>query len=157
MLVEGSVGVGDGWWLVLDEPYEGSVDEQTASVLLSTPSRLIMPQTTSYDPDSVDASPAGVLADIIDQMHDDSDLTDLGPVTGTGWIGHLFREPIDPSSGEYQLLASLSATGTLLSLAIRFTGVEAQNEALRVVRSTVHDPDSIETMNAQLRNQMGIR
>lgn len=155
MIVEGEVGIGDGWWLVLREPYEGDVNEE-GSLILSRDLRLIMPQSFSFDEASVPETPRELLDDLISEAKAGGDLTDLGPLTGTGWEGHLFREPIDPASGEYQLFAMLAASGAILNIAVRFLGTEGEDDALEVIQSVVHDPQSREEMNAQIRSQMEI-
>lgn len=157
MLVEGELGVGDGWWLVLREPYDGTVGEDNHMVLQQS-TRLIMPQTISAEPGSIQQSPVEFLAGLVDDTrHDpDSGLTDLGPINGRGWVGHLFREPLAPERGELQLLALLSAPATVLNLAVRFLGAEGEDEARQIIADVVHDPESREQMNAQIRDQMGI-
>lgn len=157
MLVEGELGIGDGWWLVLREPYDGAVSEDNHMVLQRS-MRLIMPQTISADPTSVVLSPAEFLAGLVEDTRDDphSNLADLGPISGRGWVGHLFREPLSPERGEFQLLGLLSAPSTVLNLAVRFLGAEGEDEARQIVADVVHDPDSREQMNAQIREQMGI-
>jgi hypothetical protein len=155
MIVEGAVGIGDGWWLMLPEPYTGEVTDEGAIALVRD-LIAIMPQTTSYDPDSLTVSPDEVLAGIVADITADGEVTDLGPIDGTGWSGHLFREPIDPAGAEYQLLAAMSAAGTLLNLAVRFVGPDTEADARQIIEQVIHDPDSAEAMNAQLRAQMGI-
>ena len=155
MIVQGEVGIGDGWWLVLQEPYEGEVNEE-GGLILSQEQRLIMPQSFSFDADSIPESPRELLDDLIGEAKDSPELVDLGPISGTGWEGHLFREPIDPDSGEYQLLATLAASGTILNLAVRYIGPEAEVDARDVIDNVVNDPDTREEMNAQIRSQMGL-
>ena len=155
MIVQGEVGIGDGWWLVLQEPYEGEVNEE-GGLILSQEQRLIMPQSFSFDAESVPESPRQLLDDLVGEAKDSPDLVDLGPITGTGWEGHLFREPIDPDSGEYQLLATLAASGTILNLAVRYIGPEAETDARDVIERVVNDPDSRDEMNEQIRSQMGL-
>jgi hypothetical protein len=149
------VGVGDGWWLVLPEPYEGAVTDDGKTALVRE-LIAIMPETVSYDPDSVSWSPEEALAGVVDDMSDDGALIDLGPIRGTGWSGHLFREPINPDGGEFQLLGSMSAPGTLLNLAVRFVGPDTETDARQIIESVIHDPASKDTMNTELRAQMGI-
>jgi hypothetical protein len=155
MIVQGEVGIGDGWWLVLQEPYEGEVNEE-GGLILSQEQRLIMPQSFSFDADSISESPRELLDDLIGEAKASPELVDLGPISGTGWEGHLFREPIDPDSGEYQLLATLAASGTILNLAVRYIGPEAEVDARDVIDNVVNDPDTREEMNAQIRSQMGL-
>jgi hypothetical protein len=155
MIVEGAVGVGDGWWLMLPEPYTGEVTEDGA-VALVRDLIAVLPQTTSYAPDSLTVSPADLLAGIVADMAAGDDVTDLGAIHGTGWSGHLFREPIDQAGVEYQLLATMMAAGTLLNLAVRFVGLDTEADARQIIEQVIHDPNSTEAMNAQLREQMGI-
>lgn len=157
MLVEGELGIGDGWWLVLREPYDGTVSEDNHMVLQQS-TRLIMPQTISADPASMRLSPAEFLAGLVEDTRSDphSNLADLGPISGRGWVGHLFREPLSPERGEFQLLGLLSAPATVLNLAVRFLGAESEDEARQVITDVVHDPESREQMNAQIREQLGI-
>lgn len=157
MLVDGEIGIGDGWFLNLDEPYFGEEDDD--GVLSFTQAlRAVLPQTISWDPTSTALTANQLLADTVDDLRNDaeSDMTDLGAISGKGWTGHLFREAVDPKSGEYQLLAPLCATGTLLNLAVRYVGPEEEDGARRVIAAVVHEPESREAMNAQLRKQMGI-
>jgi hypothetical protein len=155
MIVQGEVGIGDGWWLVLEEPYEGEVNEE-GGLILSQEQRLIMPQSFSFDTESVLESPRELLDDLVGEAKDSPELVDLGPITGTGWEGHLFREPIDAESGEFQLLATLAAAGTILNLAVRYIGPEAESDARDVIAGVVNDPETREEMNAQIRSQMGL-
>jgi hypothetical protein len=152
MIVQGEVGIGDGWWLVLEEPYEGDVNEE-GGLILSQARRLIMPQSFSFDAESVPETPRELLDDLVSEAKESPELADLGPITGTGWEGHLFREPIDPESGEYQLLATLAANGTILNLAVRYIGPEAEGDAREVIVKVVNDPETREEMNAQIRSQ----
>jgi hypothetical protein len=152
MIVDGPVGVGNGWWLVLPEPYEGTVTDD-GSVALVREMIAIMPDTVSYDPASTSSGPNEVLAGIVEDMAQDGELADLGPIRGTGWYGHLFREPLNPDGGEFQLLGSMSAPGTLLNLAVRFVGPDTEDDARQIIESVIHDPASTDSMNAQLRVQ----
>jgi hypothetical protein len=149
------VGVGDGWWLMLPEPYEGGVTDDGATVM-TRPLIAIMHSSTSYDPDSITTSESEVLAGIVSDMAAEGAVTDLGPISGTGWAGHLFRETLNTDGAEYQLLAIMSAGGTLLNLAVRFLGVDTENDARLIIEQVIHDPDSADAMNAQLREQMEI-
>ncbi|HEU0088114.1 MAG TPA: hypothetical protein VFQ77_10770 [Pseudonocardiaceae bacterium] len=157
MMVEGELGIGDGWWLTLREPYDGAVGEDN-QIVLQQPTRLIMPQTISADPASMRQSPAEFLAGLVEETRNDPDsnLADLGPISGQGWVGHLFREPLSPQRGEYQLLGILSAPAAVLNLAVRFLGAEGEDEARQIIADVVHDPASRDQMNAQIRRQTGI-
>jgi hypothetical protein len=141
ILVDGQLGVGDGWFLVLDEPYAGSEDED--GVLSFTQElRAILPQTISWDHTSTTLTPEELLAGTVDDVRNDTDstLTDLGPISGQGWIGHLFRDTLDPAHEEYELLAPMYAQGRMLNLAVRYIGPGEEAAARRVVANVIHDP-----------------
>jgi hypothetical protein len=153
VLVDGEIGIGDGWFLNLDEPYFAAEDDD-GNISFSQELRMILPQTISWDPTSTTLTSEQILMDQIDTLG--TELTDLGPISGKGWVGRLFREPIDPESGEHQLIAPLAAESTLLNLAVRFIGPDEEDGARRVIEAVVHEPEARDAMNAQLRKQMGI-
>src|SRR5690242_552692 len=155
MIVKGEIGIGDGWLLNLPEEYEGGVNDEGA-LILTRDLIMVMPQTFGYDASSVQDPPERILADLVEETRATPELVDLGPVSGPGWAGHLFREPIDPAGGEHQLLAIMTAAGTILNLAVRYLGADTESDALDIIRAVVHDPDTAEAMNEQLRSQMGL-
>jgi hypothetical protein len=153
VLVDGEIGIGDGWFLNLDETYFAEEDDE-GNISFSQELRMIMPQVISWDPTSTTVTSEQILMDRIDGLQ--ATLTDLGPISGKGWVGRLFREPIDPQGGEHQLIAPLAAEGTLLNLAVRFIGPDEEDGARRVIQAVAHEPETRDAMNAQLRKQMGI-
>lgn len=153
MLVDGEIGIGDGWFLNLDETYIAE-EHDDGSISFSQELRMVLPQTISWDPTSTTLTSEQILMDQIDKLR--TELTDLGPVTGRGWVGHLFRQAIDPQNGEYELIAPLAAEGTLLNLGVRFIGPDEEDGARRVVEAVVHEPETRDAMNEQIRKQMGI-
>jgi len=156
VLVEGEVGIGDGWWLILPEEHEGQLDEQD-HLVFETSTRSVLPQTIACGPGS-GTSPTELLEQLVADLRSDPelDLTDLGPISGRGWTGHLFREVIDPGRAEFQLLGCLTAPDMVLNPAVRFIGVEHEEAAHRLITGAVHDPASRHGMNVLIRSHLGI-
>src|SRR5438046_636245 len=142
MIVKGEIGIGDGWLLNLPEEYEGGVNDEGV-LIFARDLIMVMPQTFSYDTTSVTDTPQQILADLVEETKATPELADLGPIQGTGWVAHLLREPIDPAGGEHQLLAIMTAPGTILNLAVRYLGADTESDALDVVKAVVHDPDAV--------------
>jgi hypothetical protein len=156
MLVEGEVGIGDGWWLTLHAQYEGGLDEQD-HLMFEQDTKLILPQTIACEPGS-GPTPAELMMEIVADLRANPqlELADLGSIDGLGWNGHLFREVIDAERAEFQLLGLLAAPDTVLSLAVRFIGTEGEVEARRIIADVVHAPESRSGMNELIRSNLGI-
>jgi hypothetical protein len=158
MLIAGEIGVGDGWLINLDGPYE-AVEDEGGALSLSQERRMILPQTISWDPASTSVTADQILAENVDELRHESQptRTDLGPIAGEGWTGHLFREEIDAANGAYELLSPLAAPGTILNLAVRYIGFDEEEGLQRLIAGVVHDPESREAMNAYIREHSANR
>ena len=137
---QGEVGIGEGWWLQLPEPFAVGYDED-GDLVLERPTMVIFPETITYDPASTAVPPAELVRDIADDTVASTPASYEGALQGHGWTGHLLSEVVDEARGERQLLGCVGAPGTILNLTVRFLDPQLEAQAREIIAGTRYDQD----------------
>ena len=146
----GRIGLGDGWTLVLDEPF---VDDPVVGehVLTFSNSQLLVLPTVLPVADDVsdewvaDWNVAASAKAVADGVAD----RDLGPIAGSGWSGSLADAALEES--ERKLMAFLAGPRACLHLTVRFMDPAAEPAARALISSVVHNAGGAAEMNRVLR------
>jgi len=137
---EGEVGIGDGWWLQLPEPFAAGYDED-GDLVLERPTMVIFLETITYDPESTDVPADQLVRDVADDAVATSPASYVAALRGQGWTGHLLSEVVDEERGEQQLLGCLGAPGAVLNLTVRFLEPELADQARAIIAATRFELD----------------
>lgn len=137
---DGEVGIGDGWWLQLPEPFAAGYDED-GDLVLERPTMVIFLETITYDPESTDVPPDQLVRDVADDTVATTPASYAAALQGEGWTGHLLSEVVDEARGEKQLLGCLGAPGTVLNLTVRFLDAELETQARAIIAATRFQQD----------------
>lgn len=141
--LRGDIGVGEGWWLVLTEPYSDLTDD--GELVFANGDRLVLPRVIEIVDDASPERirPAATAAGRLTPGRSRA-VVELGPIAGEGWVGSLAREYLSPagSDGEQQLVAAMGALDTFLLLTVRYPDASGEQAARELIRATYHEDDA---------------